>query len=510
MHIAIEGMDGVGKTSQAKAIARRLGGEFIAKSFHEMADTKKEYDNFITIHEYTNNEIKGKYGLRRNYYLKKIRNENVVTDRFYVSNFWLRSERLSLEYFQRISEVWGIPDIIIILYAKSEVLYSRIFERNPNDKDLCKIKMADEGYKLMFEFVKKMNFTALVVDTSDLEFEKTSDIIMYAIDEGMEKCKEKYSGLCYIIKPQLEVVDTGQGKLFLTPKGELVQCESIGEEIRIPENVCGIRERAFSNSRFLKRIILPKTVITISDYAFDESSVSEIYIAHDNPIYSASGNFLYNKDKTVILKFLGKNQKEVYVSEGTSVIGNTAFAKCKTIERIILPRSIKQIKYGAFIDCSKLNSLKLYSNQIETIEAGAFIGCMQLTDIDFEEAYHYFIEDSCIKNRKGDILYYFGQYEKGVLYQIPKCSHIFPYAFQGRLRADKIIIDDTTVKVGSFAFECCDINKIEIRGNLAEIGENSFGKSGIKEATIFTKIVPEIWKNSFCIYRPDRAHCTAF
>lgn len=57
MHIAIEGMDGAGKTSQAKVLAKRIGGEFIAKSFHEMHDTSGIYDSFVTIDKYTGGGI---------------------------------------------------------------------------------------------------------------------------------------------------------------------------------------------------------------------------------------------------------------------------------------------------------------------------------------------------------------------------------------------------------------------------------------------------------------------
>ena len=208
MHIAIEGMDGSGKTSQAKTLAERTGGEFIAKSFHEMHDTSGVYDGFVTIDKYTCGDIPGIYGIRQNYFFNKLENRDVVTDRFYISNYWSRANDLTVDYFRNISMVWGEPDLMLILYADSETLYKRIYGRNKYDKDLVKPKMSEMAYQRMFQFAEQMNFEVLVIDNSNISFDETSEVIYYAYKFGKEQCVEKYPSICRILQPKKRIINT--------------------------------------------------------------------------------------------------------------------------------------------------------------------------------------------------------------------------------------------------------------------------------------------------------------
>ena len=53
-HIAIEGMDGVGKTTASKLLAKRLGYKFIDKNLRELFDDNDSYDNYIRIRDKVN------------------------------------------------------------------------------------------------------------------------------------------------------------------------------------------------------------------------------------------------------------------------------------------------------------------------------------------------------------------------------------------------------------------------------------------------------------------------
>ena len=54
MHIAIEGMDGVGKTSVAELIAEKLGYQFIEKPLHLLLDEEGQMENYLKISSYIN------------------------------------------------------------------------------------------------------------------------------------------------------------------------------------------------------------------------------------------------------------------------------------------------------------------------------------------------------------------------------------------------------------------------------------------------------------------------
>ena len=62
------------------------------------------------------------------------------------------------------------------------------------------------------------------------------------------------------------------------------------------------------------------------------------------------------------------------------VIGNYAFAGCRSLTNLTLPSSVTEIGYKAFWDCSGLTSLTLPSSVTE-IGDYAFLGCSGLTSI---------------------------------------------------------------------------------------------------------------------------------
>ena len=64
------------------------------------------------------------------------------------------------------------------------------------------------------------------------------------------------------------------------------------------------------------------------------------------------------------------------------VIGNYAFAGCRSLTNLTLPSSVTEIGYKAFWDCSGLTSLTLPSSVTE-IGDYAFLGCSGLTSLSF-------------------------------------------------------------------------------------------------------------------------------
>ena len=56
MHIAIEGMDGAGKTSVAKLLAEKIGFKFVEKPLHYMLDEDGTLDNYMRISKDVNKQ----------------------------------------------------------------------------------------------------------------------------------------------------------------------------------------------------------------------------------------------------------------------------------------------------------------------------------------------------------------------------------------------------------------------------------------------------------------------
>lgn len=491
MHIAIEGMDGVGKTSQAKVLAKRIGGEFIAKSFHEMHDTSGIYDSFVTIDKYTGGDVPGIYGIRQNYFFNKLEKKNVVTDRFYISNYWSRANDLSVEYFKCISMAWGEPDLMIILYADSETLFRRIYSRNNHDKDLVKPKISEMAYRFMFEFVGQMNFKVLVIDNSSITFDETSDVIFYAYQYGMEKCAEKYTSICKILQPTKDAIETESGK-FICYKNELIKCIYNSETVKVPNGITCIRERAFRNCTGKIRIEIPESVTEISAFAFEEADITEYIVDPDNDRFSSYYGVLYDKSIDTLIKV--PNLKKNLVLAQVKKIENCAFAGCGRIKRISVPHTVEKVGYAAFSYCKKLQEIIFNGNNIIFLAPGCFVGSNSIDNIKLDSM-QYKTFQGCIIDKDNNVFFCIQSQIKNKL-TINSGIYIYPYAYYEKINVKELNVK--TVKIGAFAFEKCKIVNLLLDEVVNDIGERSFGQVRLKKVVIPENMkIENSWRNSF-------------
>ena len=116
-------------------------------------------------------------------------------------------------------------------------------------------------------------------------------------------------------------------------------------------------------------------------------------------------NWSYTKlpDGTIKLTGYKGSESEVRVPPRigkniVTVIGSQAFCKkygnkepewrktCgQTIESIVLPDSIKEVGWRAFMSCGKLNNVEL-NEGLEDLEGGAFLGCTSLKELHLPES----------------------------------------------------------------------------------------------------------------------------
>ena len=74
------------------------------------------------------------------------------------------------------------------------------------------------------------------------------------------------------------------------------------------------------------------------------------------------------------------NLKEVSLGKGIETLGGYTFSGCSSLSFVTIPNSVKIIWEGAFNDCENLSSMNI-PNSVETIKASAFNGCTSLKEI---------------------------------------------------------------------------------------------------------------------------------
>ena len=176
MHISIEGIDGVGKSSTAKLLADKINFKLIEKPLHYLFDEEGE-NNYIRIRDRVNSSLCKEYtawfyGLGNIFLYEKFKSENIITDRHIASNYgWSGAEHTDY-IFDAIYKTIGAPTFTFLLYASEEEITKRIKHRDPNDSDLKKTKHSTEVYMKMKKILEKYNIPYLLIDSSAMSTEE--------------------------------------------------------------------------------------------------------------------------------------------------------------------------------------------------------------------------------------------------------------------------------------------------------------------------------------------------
>lgn len=181
MIVAIEGMDGVGKTTVAKSIEKDLNFIYVKDPLKDLFELEKNHLEKISekIFNQPDDKLISWYlGLGDCYALSSNKNKNIVMDRHVLLNYFWNGNENTEKIFETQIEMFGKPDLTILLTASPQTRMKRISDRDPNDPDLNKPTMKEYGYDKMIKFLDKYNFNYVIVDTETL-----------SLSETIEKCK---------------------------------------------------------------------------------------------------------------------------------------------------------------------------------------------------------------------------------------------------------------------------------------------------------------------------------
>ena len=187
IHISIEGMDGVGKTTTCRLLAEKLGYKYVEKNLRFLFDENNGYDNYFRIRDKVNADsdrlfTSWFYGLGNVYLYSRFKDENIITDRHFLSNFAWSGTEDNIEVYDLLVKKLGFPALTVILYANEKALFERLRSRDENDSDLDKVKKAKEKYEKMVFFCEKYEMPYMVIDTSELCPEQVVELIMKRIE----------------------------------------------------------------------------------------------------------------------------------------------------------------------------------------------------------------------------------------------------------------------------------------------------------------------------------------
>lgn len=192
MMIAVEGMDGVGKTEISKHICNNHGFTFIEKPLHYFYNdgAEQKYADLMKVanrmYDINDDVLKSWYIALGNIYVARMfKDENIVIDRHLVSNYYWNGSLDSDPVFRALIETSGTPDLTILLYATPKTRMERLAKRDKNDPDLSDPEKKDDGYDKMLGFLQKFNLPYLIIDTEQLSLDEVKEIV----DQEIKKLK---------------------------------------------------------------------------------------------------------------------------------------------------------------------------------------------------------------------------------------------------------------------------------------------------------------------------------
>ena len=193
MKIAIEGMDGVGKTTIAQELAKRNNYTYIGNAIHQLFGITDKDSSYYKMFQSKEDEIFLRSGndiirawlcsLGNIYTATQVKDKDIIVDRHILSNFQQNGTRENIKIYQTLIELIGIPDMSVILYASPEVRLERIYNRNKENKDLRDKSIITDEYNKMIKFAKKFKMPYIVINTE----RKSIENIIQEIEEKVIK-----------------------------------------------------------------------------------------------------------------------------------------------------------------------------------------------------------------------------------------------------------------------------------------------------------------------------------
>lgn len=155
-------------------------------------------------------------------------------------------------------------------------------------------------------------------------------------------------------------------------------CDSL-TEIIIPDSVTTVGQSAFADCARLTSVMIGAGVTDIGDRAFAAGgSLTEISV-RDNANYSAADGVLFDKEKTVLIRYPAGKSGTYTVPDGVTEIEDWAFAY-STLTDVTIPQSVTSIGNSVFYDCRSLTGITI-GDGVTNIGDFAFYQCESLTDV---------------------------------------------------------------------------------------------------------------------------------
>lgn len=199
--------------------------------------------------------------------------------------------------------------------------------------------------------------------------------------------------------------------------------------IHFSEGLTAIGDNAFKGTAKLKAVSLPNSLVSIGDHAFEESGIETVSVGTGLRIIGDSAFYKC------------KNLQRISMNDGLRVIGTFAFSKCNALTTLEIPSSVESIGSGAFSNTA-IQTMNL--GHVSKLSWGVFSGCTNLKQVTLPSTMEIIpssMFNNCTSLRS---------------ITLPKMIHdIEEYSFAGCISLQSIVLPTKLNHIGSKAFARC-------------------------------------------------------
>lgn len=183
MHIAIEGMDGVGKSTAARGLAARLGFTVVEQPLRQLFDEPGLPSTYVRVRDAINRQVDRDalrawfYGLGSIYLYQALPRGDVITVRHLASNYYWCGSAETEPIFRCLLGVVGKPVVTFLLHSTVDEASRRLKGRRVDDPDLRKAVLFPEATRKMAEFLERYEMAYEAIDTTHLAPDEVVDVM---------------------------------------------------------------------------------------------------------------------------------------------------------------------------------------------------------------------------------------------------------------------------------------------------------------------------------------------
>jgi len=366
-------------------------------------------------------------------------------------------------------------------------------------------------------FVEKTNISSILLPTTvtnfgDGAFNNCRSLKSIAIPEGTTTLNMGTFGNCdnltNVILPST---------LLSIGNWAFSDCDIL-ETINFPDNLESIGTGTVGQCWNLKTVNIPNTLTNIGPNNFYSCpNLESITVGSANPAFTSTDGILYNKVRSLVLKFPSKKQTAFYsLPNSLKSIGDHAFMDNYYLTNLVIPNGVTNIGWWSITRCKVLKSVQLPSS-ITYISQDNFQQCYNLLAIDIDSAnLDYFSDNGVLFSRQRwyinetlsarNLLYRFPNGLAGN-YNVPSYTDAIGWcAFQYSTNLTSVYIPNSVTDIGGFAFwQCINLTKVTLPSNLNVLSREIFSSCDKIQSIVIPSLVKIIESSPFGFSKQPKA-----